>query len=138
MLTQILILLAGLALVVFGADYLVDGASNIARRAGLSEFVIGLTIVGVRIGGPASGHEVPARLHHFLHEVAHEFGRFQAVCFESEAARIGDREDELRYLDAQIARIKTLLDNEDSIIMRASLEHRLEGLNAEKVKLLNR
>ena len=43
---QILILIAGLALVVFGADFLVDGASGIARKAGLSEFVIGLTIVG--------------------------------------------------------------------------------------------
>lgn len=52
MLTQILILLAGLALVVFGADYLVDGASNIARRAGLSEFVIGLTIVGIGTSMP--------------------------------------------------------------------------------------
>jgi len=43
---QILLLLVGLALIVFGADWLVDGASAIARRAGISEFVIGLTIVG--------------------------------------------------------------------------------------------
>ena len=43
---QWLILITGLALIVFGADWLVDGASGIARRAGLSEFVIGLTIVG--------------------------------------------------------------------------------------------
>ncbi|MBQ9661318.1 MAG: calcium/sodium antiporter [Bacteroidales bacterium] len=43
---QILLLLAGLALIVFGADWLVDGASAIARKAGISEFVIGLTIVG--------------------------------------------------------------------------------------------
>ena len=40
------LLLAGLALIVFGADALVDGASAIARKAGVSEFVIGLTIVG--------------------------------------------------------------------------------------------
>lgn len=46
MIVSILILLAGLALVVFGADWLVDGASGIARKAGISEFVIGLTIVG--------------------------------------------------------------------------------------------
>ena len=52
MLVQILILLAGLALVVFGADYLVDGSSDIARRAGLSEFVIGLTIVGIGTSMP--------------------------------------------------------------------------------------
>ena len=43
---QLLILIAGLALIVFGADWLVDGASGIARKAGISEFVIGLTIVG--------------------------------------------------------------------------------------------
>lgn len=47
MVTEILILLAGLALVVLGADWLVDGSSTIARKAGLSEFVIGLTIVGI-------------------------------------------------------------------------------------------
>lgn len=46
MLTDILLLLVGLALIVFGADWLVDGASAVARRAGISEFVIGLTIVG--------------------------------------------------------------------------------------------
>ena len=49
---QILLLLAGLALIVFGADYLVEGASDIARRYGLSEFVIGLTIVGMGTSAP--------------------------------------------------------------------------------------
>ena len=46
MILQIVLLLVGLALIVFGADWLVDGASAVARRAGISEFVIGLTIVG--------------------------------------------------------------------------------------------
>lgn len=46
MILQIILLLAGLALIVFGADWLVDGASAIARKLGVSEFVIGLTIVG--------------------------------------------------------------------------------------------
>lgn len=46
MLTDILLLLAGLLLVIFGADWLVDGASAIARKLHVSEFVIGLTIVG--------------------------------------------------------------------------------------------
>lgn len=45
-LTYILLIIAGLLLVVFGADWLVDGASGIARRIGISEFVIGLTVVG--------------------------------------------------------------------------------------------
>ena len=46
MLLQIVLLLTGLALIIFGADFLVDGSSAIARKAGISEFVIGLTIVG--------------------------------------------------------------------------------------------
>ncbi len=52
MFVQILILVLGLILVVFGADYLVEGASAIARRFGLSEFVIGLTIVGMGTSAP--------------------------------------------------------------------------------------
>ncbi len=47
MIVDILILLAGLALLIFGAEWLVDGSSSIARRAGLSEFLIGMTIVGI-------------------------------------------------------------------------------------------
>ncbi len=41
-----ILLLIGLALIIAGAEWLVDGASVIARKAGVSEFVIGLTIVG--------------------------------------------------------------------------------------------
>lgn len=46
MLTEVLILILGLALIILGAEWLVDGASGIARRLNISEFVIGLTIVG--------------------------------------------------------------------------------------------
>jgi len=42
----IILLIAGIALIVLGADWLVDGASSIAKRLGVSDFVIGLTIVG--------------------------------------------------------------------------------------------
>ena len=52
MLLQIVLLLVGLALVVFGADYLVDGSSAVARRFKVSEFVIGLTIVGMGTSAP--------------------------------------------------------------------------------------
>ena len=52
MLLQIAILIAGLLLILFGANYLVDGSSSIARRFGLSEFVIGLTIVGIGTSTP--------------------------------------------------------------------------------------
>jgi len=52
MLLEIILFVIGLTLVVFGADYLVDGASAIARRLGLGEFVIGLTIVGMGTSAP--------------------------------------------------------------------------------------
>lgn len=42
----IITLIISLALVVLGADKLVDGASSIAKKIGISDFVIGLTIVG--------------------------------------------------------------------------------------------
>lgn len=42
----IIFFLLGLVLVVAGGNYLTDGASGIARRAGLSEGLIGMTIVG--------------------------------------------------------------------------------------------
>ena len=48
----ILLLLLGLALIVIGADKLVDGASSIARRFRISEFVIGMTIVGIGTSAP--------------------------------------------------------------------------------------
>lgn len=49
---QALILLGGLVLILVGANYLVDGSSSIAKRFGLSEFVIGLTIVGIGTSSP--------------------------------------------------------------------------------------
>ena len=49
---QILILLGGLILILLGANYLVDGSSSIAKKFGISEFVIGLTIVGIGTSTP--------------------------------------------------------------------------------------
>lgn len=49
---QIFILLAGLLLILFGANWLVDGSSSVAKRFGISEFVIGLTIVGIGTSTP--------------------------------------------------------------------------------------
>lgn len=49
---EILLLLAGLALVLIGAEALIEGASGLARRWGISEFVIGLTIVALGTSAP--------------------------------------------------------------------------------------
>ena len=47
MLLSIISFIAGIVLVIFGADWLTKGASGIARRFGVSELVIGLTIVAL-------------------------------------------------------------------------------------------
>jgi cation:H+ antiporter len=49
---DILLLIAGLALILLGANYLVDGASAIAKRFGISDFIIGMTIVGIGTSTP--------------------------------------------------------------------------------------
>ncbi len=52
MFIQIIILIAGLLLILAGANYLVEGSSSVARKSGISEFVIGLTIVGIGTSTP--------------------------------------------------------------------------------------
>ena len=52
MLLQILLLIIGLLLILFGANWLVDGSTSIARKTGISEFVIGITIVGIGTSTP--------------------------------------------------------------------------------------
>jgi cation:H+ antiporter len=48
----ILTFLAGVILTIVGADLLVDGSSGIAKRFGMSEFLIGLTIVAIGTSMP--------------------------------------------------------------------------------------
>jgi len=45
-------LILGLALILLGANYLVEGSSSVARRFGISEFVVGMTIVGIGTSTP--------------------------------------------------------------------------------------
>lgn len=47
MLTDLAILVAGLALVILGAGWLTDGSSCFAKRLGVTEFMIGMTIIAV-------------------------------------------------------------------------------------------
>jgi cation:H+ antiporter len=49
---DILLLIAGLALILLGANFLVDGSSAIAKRFGISDFIIGMTIVGIGTSTP--------------------------------------------------------------------------------------
>lgn len=49
---NVLLLIVGLALIVGGAHFLTEGASGIAKKFRVSEFVIGLTIVGFGTSAP--------------------------------------------------------------------------------------
>jgi len=57
-----LLILAGLAALTLGAELLVRGASSVASRLGVSQFVIGLTIVGFGTSTPELGASVTAAL----------------------------------------------------------------------------
>ena len=48
----IVFLLAGLVLILFGADRLTDGAAEAAKRLRMSEFVVGLTIIAIGTSMP--------------------------------------------------------------------------------------
>lgn len=52
MILQFIFLIVGLVLILVGADALVNGASTVARKYGISEFVVGLTIVGIGTSAP--------------------------------------------------------------------------------------
>ena len=49
---DLLWIVAGLVMILVGSDWLVDGASGIARKFGICEFVIGMTIVGIGTSMP--------------------------------------------------------------------------------------
>ena len=49
---DILLLIVGLALILLGANWLTDGASAMAKRQGVSDLVIGLTIVAFGTSAP--------------------------------------------------------------------------------------
>ncbi|MFZ1355357.1 MAG: hypothetical protein WA011_01145 [Lactococcus raffinolactis] len=52
MIIKILLVLVGFALIIFGADVLVTGASNIAKKYRIPDVVIGLTIVSLGTSFP--------------------------------------------------------------------------------------
>ncbi len=59
---QLLLVAAGLGLLVLGSNWLVDAATAIARAAGMSEVVIGLTIVAAGTSMPELAASVAAAL----------------------------------------------------------------------------
>lgn len=57
-----LLIAAGLGMLVFGANWLVDGATTVARNLGVSELVIGLTIVAAGTSLPELATSVVAAM----------------------------------------------------------------------------
>ena len=57
---QLAILTAGFTLLVKGADLFVDGASGIAKKFGISELIIGLTIVAMGTSAPEAAVSIAA------------------------------------------------------------------------------
>ena len=49
---EIILTIIGLALILLGANYLTDGASAVARKFGISDLMIGLTIVAFGTSAP--------------------------------------------------------------------------------------
>ena len=52
MFLDIIFLIAGLVLILAGANYMTDGSAALAKRFGMSDFLIGLTIVAMMTSAP--------------------------------------------------------------------------------------
>lgn len=52
MITELLLLVLGLVLILFGANYLTEGSANLARHFKISELVVGLTVIAIGTSTP--------------------------------------------------------------------------------------
>lgn len=59
---QILLLIVGFIMLVKGADWFVEGASGIARKMGIPQLVVGLTIVAMGTSAPEAAVSITAAL----------------------------------------------------------------------------
>ena len=62
MMVQMLILLVGFFLLVKGADWFVEGAASIAKKLGIPQLVIGLTIVAMGTSAPEAAVSITSSL----------------------------------------------------------------------------
>ena len=62
MIQQIIILLVGFVFLVKGADWFVDGAASIARKLGIPQLIIGLTIVAMGTSMPEAAVSITAAI----------------------------------------------------------------------------
>lgn len=52
MIKTVLLIILGFVLLIKGADFLVNGASGVARKFGIPEMIVGLTIVSIGTSMP--------------------------------------------------------------------------------------
>lgn len=64
MILNIILIIAGIALVLWGADRLTDGAVAVAQRLGVPQIVIGLTIVAFGTSMPEFCSSLVSALNH--------------------------------------------------------------------------
>ena len=62
MIQQIIILLVGFIFLVKGADWFVEGAASIARKMGIPQLIIGLTIVAMGTSMPEAAVSITAAM----------------------------------------------------------------------------
>lgn len=62
MVLQVFILLVGFLLLVKGADWFVEGAAGIAKKLGIPQLIIGLTIVAMGTSMPEAAVSITAAL----------------------------------------------------------------------------
>lgn len=63
MFLAIVLLIVGLVLILGGADFMTKGAAAVARRMGMSEFLVGLTVVSMMTSAPELMVSVSSALH---------------------------------------------------------------------------
>ena len=62
MIQQVIILLVGFIFLVKGADWFVEGAASIARKLGIPQLIIGLTIVAMGTSMPEAAVSITAAI----------------------------------------------------------------------------
>lgn len=62
MILQLMLLILGFALLVKGADFFVEGAASIARKIGIPQLIVGLTIVAMGTSMPEAAVSITAAL----------------------------------------------------------------------------
>ena len=64
MILDIVWLVVGLVLILAGANFLTDGASSVAKRLGVSDLIIGLTVVAFGTSAPELSISIVAAINH--------------------------------------------------------------------------